>query len=125
MEGFNYKFNVNLFHVLLIAPLLVYGGYYGSKSIPQVFTAFMALGILVALYHAYKIYERRDQSFSYWKAINIFHILFIAPLFMYIGYNGADTNPQVFTLLLIMAPFILAYHAYRAYENWGSISSKY
>lgn len=115
---FNYLFSVNLIHLVLVAPVLAYAGWFGGKSNPQAFTAMMALGVLVLLYHSYRLYQRWDMPMSYWKAINIFHILVVAPLFIYVGWFGASTPPAIFTLLLVLAPIVLLYHAYRAYENW-------
>lgn len=115
---FNYPFSVNLVHVALVVPVLAYAGYYGSVSDPQVFTAMMALGALVLFYHGYMLYQRWSQPMSFIKAINIFHVLAVAPLFMYVGWSGAATPPAIFTLLLVLAPIVAAFHAYRGYENW-------
>ncbi len=115
---FNYPFSVNLTHLVLVAPVLAYAGWFGSGANSQAFTAMMALGVLVFLYHSYMLYQRWSLPMSYLKAINIFHVLVVAPLFVYVGWLGASTPPAVFTLLLVMAPIVLLYHAYRAYQNW-------
>ena len=117
--NFNYRLSVNLLHILLIAPLFAYVGYYGANSKAQAFTALMAFGILTLFYHGYKFFaERKEQSIasSYWKAINLFHMVFVAPLLIYIGYMGVDSLPQMFTVLLVLAPLVMLFHLYRAFQ---------
>jgi hypothetical protein len=45
--------------------------------------------------------------------INLFHILVVAPLLLYVGYNKGATPEFIFTLLIIMAVLVLLYHGYR------------
>ena len=42
---------INLLHVLIIGPLAVYIGYYGSKSHPQSFMALLVLAVYAIVYH--------------------------------------------------------------------------
>lgn len=43
------------FHLLMVAPSLMYVGYYGNKSSPLATTFLGGMGILAALYHGYKL----------------------------------------------------------------------
>ncbi len=51
--------------------------------------------------------------------INLFHILFVAPLLFYVGYmhNYGVTKPPeaVYNLLIILAIVVFLYHLHRAY----------
>lgn len=53
--------------------------------------------------------------------INIFHILFVAPLLFYIGYqnNYGRTKPSamVYNMLIFLAVVVLMYHGYLAYRR--------
>lgn len=56
---------VNLVHVLIVGPLLIYVGYYKSKVPSEVFTAVLVLGVVVVVYHLYKLglsqYNKRNS----------------------------------------------------------------
>ncbi len=103
--------SINFIHILLIAPLFAYVGYYGRETDHQAFTALMALGILALFYHTYRTYED-------FKWINMFHIFIVAPLLIYMGYYGSKSAPRSFTALLVMAPAIFLYHAYRVFVKF-------
>jgi len=49
--------------------------------------------------------------------INIFHVLFVAPLLIYIGYaqNYSEQKPQpwVYNLLIVLGIIVFLYHGYR------------
>lgn len=47
------------------------------------------------------------------KWIYIFHILFVAPLLAYIGYNRGQVNPKIYTILLVLAVIVVLYHGKR------------
>ncbi len=51
------------------------------------------------------------------KYIYIFHILFVAPLFLYIGLVRNGIPDILFTVLGIMAAVILLYHGFQAYKK--------
>lgn len=53
--------NVNLLHILLVAPLLIYIGHNGKKTSELCFKAVLLLGIVVLVYHGYQ-YLNRGQS---------------------------------------------------------------
>ena len=45
--------------------------------------------------------------------IYLIHVLFVAPLFLYIGYYGKDTPDSVFSFLLILGAVVGLYHLHR------------
>lgn len=51
------------------------------------------------------------------KLINLFHILFVAPLLVYIGVTGANTPDIVFKFLAILGLFVFIYHLYKLYVS--------
>lgn len=48
---------INLFHILAVAPLLVYVGYNRGNVDPRVYNVLLALGVVVALYH-FNLYQQ-------------------------------------------------------------------
>ena len=55
--------DINLFHIFAVGPLLVYIGYNKGKVDDRVFNLLMALGVIVAIYHA-KRYNDAKQVIS-------------------------------------------------------------
>lgn len=50
------------------------------------------------------------------KKVNLLHIVAVAPLLAYIGYNGSKGIPidqRIHYLLLAISLMVLAYHGYR------------
>jgi len=46
---------VYLFHILVIAPLLFYIGYMKEKVPSQLYVILMAMAVVIALYHSFKL----------------------------------------------------------------------
>jgi hypothetical protein len=44
--------------------------------------------------------------------INIFHVIFVAPLLIYLGYNKKETSDLVFNAVLILGIMVLLTHLY-------------
>ena len=65
------------------------------------------------------IYKKMNQL----PIINLFHVLIVAPLLIYVGYmqNYGETKPArwVYDLLIIIGVFALLYHLYRAWIFMG------
>jgi len=57
-----YLFRVYLFHVIAIAPILLYVGYYGIKSNKQIFPVILTLGVMSLLYHGFRIFYPRATA---------------------------------------------------------------
>lgn len=47
-----------------------------------------------------------------YRLINLIHILLVAPLFWYIGSNGAETDQRVFNALKYTSVGIVLYHSF-------------
>ena len=47
------------------------------------------------------------------KYINLFHILFVAPLFYYLASKRGDVDPKVYDMLYGLAIGIAVYHLYK------------
>jgi hypothetical protein len=51
------------------------------------------------------------------KMYYIFHVLFAAPLLIYIGIQGAKAPTWMYGLLGVLVLGIVGYHGYRAYQK--------
>lgn len=46
--------------------------------------------------------------------LSLFHIFLVVPLFLYVAFQRAAIPNWLYTFLLILGTFILAYHGYKA-----------
>lgn len=52
-----------------------------------------------------------------YKATNLFHILFVSVLFIYVGLTRNESPDWIYTLLLITGVGVIIYHIYGAYSR--------
>jgi hypothetical protein len=55
--------------------------------------------------------------------INLFHIVFLVPLFLYVGIQKTETVSTVFNILLGLGIVVFLYHSYKAYIRYVTGSS--
>jgi hypothetical protein len=102
---------INLFHILLVCPFLIWVGISRGNLPEEVFKGLVGLGILVVIYQAYKSWNRWMKGSQYlW--VNLIHVLWIGPLIAYIGANKKETPRAAYELLLLTAFGALGYHLY-------------
>jgi hypothetical protein len=102
---------LNIFHILLVAPFLLWIGIARGNIPGEVYTALIVIAILLFLYHGYKAYIRWIQkSENLW--VNLIHVVWLAPLLFYIGVNKKETPRSSYELLLFTAFGALGYHLY-------------
>ena len=94
---------INLFHILLVAPFLLWIGISRGNLPDGVFISLIVLGIVVALYHAFKAY-RRIVAGSGYAWVNLIHA--------FIGAKKRDGPRAAYELLLLTAFGALGYHLY-------------
>lgn len=58
----------------------------------------------------YNLYYMTDFSWVYWL-----HILFVGPLFIYVGYYKQQVPETVFNFLLGLGVVVIVYHSYKLY----------
>tara|TARA_B100000029_G_scaffold409096_1_gene410569 strand:+ start:225 stop:935 length:711 start_codon:yes stop_codon:yes gene_type:complete len=57
----------------------------------------------------------KNQEGKYQQKINLFHILAINPLFIYIGFKANKSNPMIYPLVLGITLVALIYHGMRMF----------
>lgn len=99
-----------LFHILAVSTVFLYVGIMQKKSSKFLFPLLLVTGIVIVLYHSYKLYEHLLSKHRIW--VNLMHILLFGPLIIYIGYFGEETPRMWFEILLMLGFSALGYHAY-------------
>ena len=103
---------LSAFHVLVVAPFFLYVAFVRGQLMPWVFTVLQVMGLLVLLFHAYRIITRwKGQGLTVW--VNILHVLAVAPILLYIGCMGYDTPRWAFEVLAMLGFAALGYHIYQ------------
>ena len=106
-------FLIVLFHIFVVAPLLLWVGFVRADTPAWVYTTLFILGLVVFLYHSYKAVIRWFSGSSLiW--VNLVHISLVAPLLLWIGYYGKKTERPAYNMLLLLAFGALGYHIYKA-----------
>ena len=101
---------VHLFHILIIGSLFLYVGIERTNIPTFMFPLLLGLGVIVILYHIFKVYTYMKLGKGYW--VNLIHILLVGPVLVYIGYNGEKTQRLYFELLLMLGFAAIGYHGY-------------
>ena len=102
---------VSVFHILAVVPLFLYVAFVRGQLPPWIFPTLLSLGLLIAVYHTYKtMIKWKAHNPSVW--VNIFHVLFVAPMLMYIGSKSYDTPRWAFEGLAMLGFAALGYHIY-------------
>ena len=98
-----------VFHIFFVVPLLLYVGFERAATPEWLYTILFGLGVILLVYQGSKAVLRYlARSSSAW--INIFHVLIVAPLLLWIGYYGKKTERPAYELLLIAGFGALGYH---------------
>jgi hypothetical protein len=102
---------LSLFHVLIVGPLFLYVSLTAASLPAFAFPSLLALGVILLGYQGYKAYTKIMSGSGGYK-INLFHVIAVAPVLLYIGYEKPDTTDFVYQLLLMLAFAVIGYHGY-------------
>jgi hypothetical protein len=98
-----------VFHIFFVVPLFLYIGLQRAATPEWLYNILFGLGVLLFVYQGSKAVMRyMAGSSALW--INVFHVLIVAPLLLWIGYYGKKTERPAYELLLIAAFGALGYH---------------
>jgi len=105
---------ISLIHIIIFGGLFLYVGIRRDKVSNWLFTLLLYLGIILFFYQLYKVYSKVKAGKSYW--IYVLHIVIIAPLLVWVGYNGKNTSRKYFESLLILGFASIGYHGYYLFQ---------
>lgn len=110
-----------LFHIFFVGPFLIYVGVQRAGSPELLFQGLIGLSIGIALYHSYKWYInwRAGSSFLW---VNVFHVLVIAPLLLYIGVKQKDTPQVAFDTTVMLGFAAFGYNLYKLVLMTNTVS---
>ena len=102
---------LSLFHLFLIVPLFLFIGFQRADTPQWVYYAIATVGVVVFLFHAFKLVLRLQANSPYlW--VNAIHAILVAPLLLYIGYHQKNTPRAAYELLLLLGFAAFGYHTY-------------
>jgi hypothetical protein len=105
---------IHLFHILIVGGLFFYVGITKS-SIPNfMYLVLLILGIVIILYHGFKIYKKMKEGKNPW--VNYIHFFYIGPLLIFIGFKKEKTHRLYFELVLMLAFASIGYHGYYLFQ---------
>ena len=107
----NYSIILNVFHIFVVSPLFLAVGYLKANTPISIYWSLLVMGLIVLAYHSYKLSTRIMYNSSYWW-VNMLHILFVAPLMIYIGYNKTESLRFSYELMLMIGFAALGYHLF-------------
>jgi hypothetical protein len=98
-----------IFHLVFVAPFFLYVGFQRAATPDWAYNLLFGLGLFMLAYHGMKsIVRYYAQSPAIW--INLIHTFIIAPLLIWIGYQGKKTGRPAYEMLLMTAFAALGYH---------------
>ena len=101
---------LHLFHIIFVGGLFLYIGMQQNKMPNFIYNIILAIGIIILAYHGYKGYSKIMRGKNAW--VNLFHMLIVAPLLIYIGYNKQATPRYCYEFIFMLAFAAIGYHAY-------------
>jgi len=57
----------------------------------------------------------KNQEHEYLQRVYLFHVLAVAPILLYVGYYGLQSNVKIFPVLLSLGGIAMAYHGFRLF----------
>ena len=97
---------VSIFHVFIVAPLLVYIGRSYGELDEWMFNFLILLSTGIFIHHGIKAYNRGIQSGWF----SLLHAVFFAPLLFYVGYARKETFIGVFPVISMLGFAALGFH---------------
>lgn len=105
----------NLFHIFFVGLLFLYIGIKKNNAPILFYKMLIIIGIFIILYHLYKVYVNLLNKKIIW--VNLFHILLVAPLLIYIGMNKNTNQRFYYEIILLLGFSAIGYHSYYLFTN--------
>lgn len=123
-----YKKNTHLFHVIFVAPILIYVGYMGLNNYSinnHIFQLIMGVSLITIIYHLGRLFIPREttnckkgdpEERSNLIGVYLLHLIAVVPLLLYIGYYGNNSNKSIWSVLLSTGLLTTVYHLFRYFN---------
>jgi uncharacterized membrane protein len=114
---------LSLFHIFLVVPLFLVVGFLRANTPDWLYWVLLVLGLIIGVYHIYKLFIRyMHKTGGQW--INLIHILFVAPVLVYVGYNKKESLRAAYELLLLGGFSALGYHVLSIVRSLETLDNK-
>jgi hypothetical protein len=118
--NFDHHLILALFHIFFVVPLFFLIAFFRKDMPVWAYNAILGLGLFVLAYQAYKLVVRLQAHSSYaW--VNAIHVLFIAPLLIYIGFQQKETIRAAYELCIMVGSAALGYHTYSLVQQINTV----
>lgn len=108
---FDTHFWLAIMHLLFVVPLFLYVGFKRAETPHWLYLSLLVIGLVVLVYHGFKLIVRLSTRSGY-SWVNAIHVLLVAPLLIYIGYNKKETPRSSYELLLMTGFAAGGYHLF-------------
>lgn len=108
---FDSHFWLSIIHLLFVVPLFLYVGFKRAETPHWLYLTLLVIGIFIFLYHGFKLIVRLKNRSGY-SWVNAIHVLLVAPLLIYIGYNKKETPRSSYELMLMAGFAAAGYHLF-------------
>ncbi len=108
---FDNRFWLAIIHLIFVVPLFLYVGFKRAETPRWLYLALLTIGTIVLIYHGFKLIIRLKNRSGY-SWVNAIHVLLVAPLLIYIGYNKKETPRSSYELLLMAGFAAGGYHLF-------------
>lgn len=114
-----YYFSTSSFNPLMTIPIFIvsyvsmawYDYLYNCDAVMHTGSAAISPGTLDSIFKPNQVLEK--QSRAYKKKTYLFHLLAVAPLLIYVGYKGQDSDKRIYPVLLSSGLIAGLYHGFR------------
>jgi hypothetical protein len=104
-------FVLSIIHLLFVVPLFLFVGFKRAATPTWLYMAMFAIGAVILVYHGIKLVIRLKSRSGYaW--VNMLHIVAVAPLLLYIGFNKKNTPRFAYELMLMLGFAAAGYHIF-------------
>lgn len=106
-----YRRYMYLFHMLIVAPLLIYIGFKRGQGFSSMLLwPLFWLALLGMSYHMLRLVKpRKEQS----RAVYAVHAFAILPLLLYVGYKQGAARKEAYLAMLVIGVVAELYHGFR------------
>lgn len=98
---------VNMMHVMLVSPLLIYIGKNKQKTPQWAYTSLMALSLMIPF-----IVRFPQPKMEYRHLVNANHYMITMPFLLYVAYKGDSIDHSIYPMLLYTGYLLLVIHGY-------------
>lgn len=103
---------VHFFHIIFVGSLFLYLGLKKNGCPAWVYPALIFLGAGIIIAHGSKLFTNPYSIISW------FHIIIVAPLVIFIGYNKPSKDSVAYILILLEGFMAIGYHSYALYNHF-------